>query len=439
MATILERYHEKFAKSAEIYESAVQRVPTGGHQSRVVRPFPLYVDDARGPLKWDADGNEIIDFIMGYGALILGHAHPAVVDAVSERLSHGTIMAGASQLELKWAGQVSDLIPSADRVRFTASGTESTLMALRLARAFTGKSKIVKFHEHFHGWHDYVARDSGIITDRGIPEQTLSTVIVLDPDVAALDRLLERDNDIAAVICEPGGGHWGQFPLDNPAFLQDLREVTAKHGVIMIMDEVICGFRLSRGGAQARWGIRPDLTTMAKIVAGGFPGGAVAGRSDIMDQLGNEDDALRIAHPGTFNANPVSATAGVAALELIANEPINERADANAERLRAGLRDALSKMEVPGLVHGVASIVHVALGVDDDGSGDASSVSHEEIAKATSSPTPEMVRLAMFNEGVDMMGGIGFMVSAVHDDDQIDRTAEAFERALRALREEQIV
>ena len=215
---------------------------------------------------------------------------PTVVDAVSERLSHGTIMAGASQLELKWAGQVSDLIPSADRVRFTASGTESTLMALRLARAFTGKSKIVKFHEHFHGWHDYVARDSGIITDRGIPEQTLSTVIVLDPDVAALDRLLEQDKDVAAVICEPGGGHWGQFPLDNPAFLQDLREVTAKHGVVMIMDEVICGFRLSRGGAQARWGIKPDLTTMAKIVAGGFPGGAVAGRADIMDQLGNEDD-----------------------------------------------------------------------------------------------------------------------------------------------------
>ena len=139
MATILERYQEKFAKSAEIFESAVQRVPTGGHQSRVVRPFPLYVDDARGALKWDADGNEIIDFIMGYGALILDHAHPTVVEAVSERLNHGTIMAGASQLELKWAGQVSDLIPSAERVRFTASGTESTLMALRLARAFTGQ------------------------------------------------------------------------------------------------------------------------------------------------------------------------------------------------------------------------------------------------------------------------------------------------------------
>ncbi len=439
MATILDRYQEKFRKSGEIYETAVQRVPTGGHQSRVVRPFPVYVDDARGALKWDADGNELIDFMMGYGALILGHAHPVVVDAVKERLGHGTIMAGASQLELKWAGQVSDLIPSAERVRFTASGTESTLMALRLARAFTGRKKIVKFHEHFHGWHDYVATDSGIITDRGIPEETRSTVIVSQPDIAALSRLLEQDKDIAAVICEPGGGHWGQFPLPNPTFLQDLREVTSKHGVVMIMDEVICGFRLSKGGAQARFGIKPDLTTMAKIVAGGFPGGAVAGKGEIMDQLGHEDAAIRIAHPGTFNANPVSATAGIAALGLIANEPINERADANAARLRAGLRDAMTKMEVAGHVHGVASIVHVALGVDGDCTGEVCNIPHDKIADATASPTPEMTRLAMFNEGIDMMGGIGFMVSAVHNDDQIDKTAEAFERALGALREEQVI
>ena len=439
MASILERFHQKFKRSGEVYESAVQRIPTGGHQSRLVRPFPVYVDDARGALKWDADGNEIIDYMMGYGALILGHAHPAVVDAVSSRLSHGTIMAGASQLEIEWADRVGELIPSAERVRFTASGTESTLMATRLARAHTGKKKLVKFHEHFHGWHDYVTRESGIVTERGIPEETQSTVIVIDPDVAALDRLLGQDTDIAAVICEPTGGHWGQFPLANPAFLQDLRAVTEKHGVVMIMDEVICGFRMSRGGAQGRFGVKPDLTTMAKIVAGGLPGGAVAGRADIMDQLGHEDDDVRIAHPGTFNGNPISATAGVAALGLIANEPINERADANAERLRAGLRSALTKMEVTGHVHGVASIVHVALGVDGDCTGEVCSISHDKLEEATAAPTTGMVRLAMFNEGVDMMGGIGFMVSAVHEDNQIDTTAEAFERALGNLRDEQII
>ena len=439
MASILGRYQEKFKKSGEVYERAIQRVPTGGHQSRVVRPFPVYVDDARGALKWDADGNELIDYMMGYGALILGHAHPAVVEAVSQRLSHGTVMAGASQLEIQWADQVIDLIPSAERVRFAASGTESTLLALRLARAHTGKKKLVKFKEHFHGWHDYVAPESGLITGRGIPDEARSTVIVAEPDIAALDRLLEQDGDIAAVICEPGGGHWGQFPLPNPVFLQDLREVTAKHDVVMIMDEVICGFRLSRGGAQGRFGVKPDLTTMAKIVAGGFPAGAVAGRADIMDQLGYEDADVRIAHPGTFNGNPVSATAGITALGLIANEPINDRADANAERLRAGLRDALTKMEVTGHVHGVASIVHVALGVDGECTGEVCSIPHEKIADATASPRPDMLRLAMFNEGVDVMGGIGFMVSAVHEDEQIDQTAEAFERALGALRDEQVI
>ena len=439
MASILERYHEKFGRSEEIFERAVERIPTGGHQSRVVRPFPVYVDDARGALKWDADGNELVDYMMGYGSLILGHAHPVVIDAVTKRLGHGTVMAGATQLEIQWADQVSELIPSAERVRFTASGTESTLLALRLARAHTGKKKLVKFRQHFHGWHDYVAPESGLLTERGIPDEATATVIVVEPDIAALARLLERDDDIAAVICEPSGGHWGQFPLANPGFLQDLREVTAKRGVVMIMDEVICGFRLSSGGAQGRFGIMPDLTTMAKIVAGGFPGGAIAGEAEIMDQLGHEDDALRIAHPGTFNGNPVSATAGIAALGLIANEPINQRADANAERLRAGLRDALTKMEVTGHVHGVASIVQVAIGVEGECSGEVCSIPHDKIAEATASPRPEMTRLAMYNEGVDMMGGIGFMVSAVHEDEHIDRTVEAFERALPALRDEQII
>ena len=439
MATIVERFREKFSKSGEIFERAVERVPTGGHQSRVVRPFPVYVDEARGALKWDADGNEIVDYMMGYGALILGHSHPTVIEAVSKRLWQGTIMAGASQLELTWAEQVSGLIPSAERVRFTASGTEATLLATRLARAHTGKTKLVKFREHFHGWHDYVASESGIVTERGIPSETLSRVVVAEPDIAALDRLLQEDHDIAAVICEPTGGHWGQFPLPNPGFLEDLRYVTSKHDVVMIMDEVICGFRLSRGGAQGRFGIKPDLTTMAKILAGGFPGGGVAGKAEIMDHLGSEDDSVRVAHPGTFNANPVSATAGIVALGLIANGPINERADANAARLRAGLRDALTKMEVIGHVHGLASIVHVALGVDGDCSGETCSVPHEQIAEATAGPRAAMTRLAMFNEGIDMMGGIGFMVSAVHEDEHIDQTVEAFERALGALRDERII
>ena len=179
---------------------------------------------------------------------------------MTKRLAQGTHMGTTSELEIEWARLVKDLIPCAERVRFTASGTESTLLALRLARGFTGRKKLVKFREHFHGWHDYVSMESGINTQVGIPEETMSTVVVLEPEVDALRQLLERDDDVAAVIMEPTGGHWGQFPVANPGFLEGVRELTAKHGVIMIMDEVICGFRMSRGGAQGRFGIMPDMT-----------------------------------------------------------------------------------------------------------------------------------------------------------------------------------
>ena len=435
MSTILERYVRKFAKSGQLNEQGRQLTPGGAHTSRLQHPFPVYVEHAQGALKWDVDGNELVDYMMGYGALILGHAHPRVNEAVSQRLSEGTHMGTATPLELRWAELVKDLIPSAERVRFSASGTESTLLALRLARAFTGRKKVVKFHEHFHGWHDYVSLDSGINTQVGIPDETLSTVVVIEPDVDALARLLSEDRDIAAVIMEPTGGHWGQFPLQNSSFLESVRELTSSHGVVMIMDEVITAFRVSRGGAQARFGVTPDLTTMAKIVAGGLPGGAVAGNGEIMDLLASEDPAVRIAHPGTFNANPLSASAGIACLELVANEPVNERADAMAERLKAGLRDALGRMEVTGHVHGIASIVHVVLGAECDCDGDICSLPHSELAERTSAQAGPL-KLAMLNEGVDMMGGIGFIVSAAHREEDVNRTAIAFEGALQALRSE---
>ena len=438
MSAIVERYVRKFAKSGQLNERGRQLTPGGAHTSRVQHPFPVYVEHAQGALKWDVDGNELVDYMMGYGALILGHAHPRVNEAVSQRLSQGTHMGTATPLELRWAELVKGLIPSAERVRFSASGTEATLLALRLARTFTGRKKVVKFREHFHGWHDYVSLDSGINTQAGIPEETLSTVIVIEPDVDALARLLSEDRDIAAVIMEPTGGHWGQFPLQNPSFLERVRELTAQYGVVMIMDEVITAFRVSRGGAQARFGVTSDLTTMAKIVAGGLPGGAVAGKGEIMDLLASEDPSMHIAHPGTFNANPLSATAGIACLELVANEPVNERADAMAERLKAGLRDALGKMEVTGHVHGTASIVHVVLGAECDCDGNICSLPHSELAERTATQAGPL-KLAMLNEGVDMMGGIGFIVSAAHREEDVDRTAIAFEGSLQALRSEGVV
>ena len=258
------------------------------------------------------------------------------------------------------------------------------------------------------------------------------------PEIEAFERLLERDSDIAGVILEPTGGHWGQFPLPTPGFLKSLREITARHGVVMIMDEVICGFRVSQGGAQVRFDIRPDLTTMAKIVAGGLPGGAVAGRAEIMEIVGSSDPSRGLPHPGTFNANPVSATAGIATLELVATGQVNDRADAMAARLKGRLRDALTRTEVTGHVHGSSSIVHFALGVECGCDGEACTLPHSKLEEAASLRSQPM-KLAMLNEGVDTMGGIGFMVSAAHSEGDIDRTGEAFERAITAMREERVV
>jgi glutamate-1-semialdehyde 2,1-aminomutase len=437
MTTILERYNEKFQKSAELFEHALTVMPGGSPSSRPPNPFPVYIDKARGALKWDVDGNELVDYVMGSGALLLGHDHPKIIEAIKERAGQG-IHVLANPMAIRWAELVKDMVPSAERVRFTGSGTESTYLALRLARAYTGKKKILKFREHFHGWNDYVAPQSGLNTEVGIPEETLSTVVVTEPDIASVERLLQEDNDIAAVIAEATGGHWGQFPLPEE-FFHDLRDVTARYGVVMIMDEVISGFRLSRGGAQERFDVLPDLTTLSKITGGGMAAGAVVGKAEILDLMASQDDSKRVINTGTFNGTALAAAAGIACLELVANEPINEQADAKAERLKRGLMDALIKMEVTGHIYGISSIVHVALGVDCDCSGDFCTLPHDEIAEATSPERANKLRMAMLNEGVEMMGGIGFMVSAVHTEEQIDHTVEAFERSLASLRDEGMV
>ena len=435
MTLINQRYSEKFRKSGVLYSKGHGVIPGGGHQSRVQKPFPYFVSNAKGSIKYDVDGNRIIDYMMGFGSLILGHSHPEVVKRVTNQVEKGTHFGALSELELTWGSKVQNLIPSAKRVRFTSSGTEATLLAMRLARGYTGKKKIIKFVEHYHGWHDYAIPQSGLNTEFGIPSDTLNSVVVLEPKISLIEDYLKSNEDVAGIIFEATGGHWGQFPLQNPTFVKDLRELTTRYGVIMIMDEVICGFRMSKGGAQSRFDVVPDLTTMAKIVAGGLPGGSVAGDEKIMSLLSEQDGVQKMFHPGTFNANPVSAASGIATLNLISKESINQKADQAAQKLKSGLREVLHKMEVKGHVHGIASIVHLVLGVEGEESAEGvSSVSHSELAKATMGDVPKTLKTAFLNEGIDIMGGMGFFVSAVHSEADISETVEKFENVLTALR-----
>ena len=322
--SIVDRYRAKTPKSGALYERARAAFPSGlTHDSRVLDPYPLFVERAAGPRKWCVDGHEYVDYFGGHGALLLGHCAPEVVAAVQRQVTIGTHFGSAHELELRWAELIQALVPGAERVRFTASGTEATHLALRLARAFTGKDKVVRFLGHFHGWHDHVAAGSNSHYDGTrpigvLPDIVEATILMPTDDVQRTVSLLDSRDDIAAVIIEPSGASWGQVPLP-PGFLQALREATARRGVVLIFDEVISGFRFSPGGAQQAFGITADLCTMAKIVAGGLPGGALAGRRDIMEGLdfaatkaaGRE----RVAHQGTYNANPLSAAAGIATLE----------------------------------------------------------------------------------------------------------------------------
>jgi glutamate-1-semialdehyde 2,1-aminomutase len=442
MASITEGYFRKHPGSAKRYEEAKGIFPGGvTHDTRYTTPFPIYVTHGKGPLKWDVDGNEYVDYVSGHGALILGHSHPAIVKVVAEQVARGTHLGASTDEELRWARAIKNLMPSVEKIRFHSSGTEATLMAFRLARAYTGKDKIIKFQDHFHGWQDYAIATGEAVA--GVPEGTQKSMIVLPPnDIRAVERALQK-GDVAGVVLEPIGAHTGHMPMMVPQFLKDLREVTKKHGALLIMDEVVTGFRLSPGGAQVRFGIDPDLSTMAKIVAGGLPGAAVGGKADIIDMIAFRDDPewdnkRRIAHQGTFNANPLSASAGATCLEMIATQPINQRADAMAARLKAGLNDVFSKMEVAGHARGMASVVLVTF-KDCGCDREVCTMPHKDIKEASAPKYMGPMKRGMINAGVDIMGRGTFIVSSVHQESHIDRTVSAFEQTLAAMRKDGVV
>ena len=442
MPTILEDYIARHPGSAQRYEESVTIFPGGvTHDSRYATPFPLFMTHGEGPRKWDVDGNEYIDYVSGHGALLLGHSHPAIAEAVSQQILRGTHLGASTDEELRWARAIKALMPAVEKVRFHSSGTEATLMAMRLARAYTGKNKVIKLQDHFHGWHDYAMAGS----DRsapGIPDASMGTMVIVPPgDLGAVEDALNRDDDIAALILEPTGAHMGQMTFDVPVYLKGLRELTAQHDVVLIFDEVVTGFRASPGGVQVRYGISPDLTTMAKIVAGGLPGGAVGGKADIIDMIAHRgdpawDNVRRVYHPGTFNANPLSAAAGYTALEMLASQPINERADAMADRLKAGFNEVFGRLEIPGHVHGIASMLHVVLA---DCGGDISNLSHREVAQAAASPATTAMKRGLQNRGVDIMGRETILVSGVHNEAEIDQTIEAFADTMAAVRAEGLI
>jgi glutamate-1-semialdehyde 2,1-aminomutase len=443
---IEQAYVEGHPRSRKLYQRASRVLPSGvTHDSRYMQPFPIYVERAAGPRKWDVDGHEYVDYVMGHGALLLGHNHPIIEEAASAQLKRGTHYGASQEREVEWAEEVVRLVPSAEVVRFTSSGTEATLMALRLARAYAGKPGVIKFERHFHGWHDYVVGSSkyGGAAPAGVPETTLESVAVVAPEMAAVREVAERRDDLGAVIVEAAGASTGTVPLTR-GFLRELEAFARAREMVLIMDEVVTGFRWAAGGVQQLEGVRPDLTALAKILAGGLPGGAVAGRREIMDHLafgrpGNKHD--KVGHPGTFNANPLSAAAGVACLREVGDGEHQAIATATAAKLRAGMNAVMSRLEVSGCVYGQASDLHIIIG----GLGppaardlDPRDLDAERLGTATQPETQRLLNLAMLNRGVHIFGNAGFS-SSVHDEEDVQRTLDAWEGSLREMREEGLV
>ncbi len=442
-------YRRRTPTSARLYAEACKVLPSGvTHDSRAIAPYPIYAARALGPRKWDVDGNEYVDYYGGHGSLLLGHSHPLIVQAVGRQLDLGTHYGASHEAELHWAQLVQRLVPCAQRVRFTSSGTEASQLAIRLARAFTGKPRIVRFTGHFHGWHDQVV--SGVTSHFDgsapigvLPALVQQSLVLPSDDVAQVVGAIESRDDIAAVVVEPSGGSWGAVPLPG-GFLATLRELTRRRGIVLVFDEVITGFRWARGGAQEHLSVTPDMCVLGKIIAGGLPGGAVAGRREIFDQLdiaaARAASREKIGHQGTYNANPLSAAAGVAMLGQVEREDICERACATAERLRAALRRVLVEEDVPWGVYGERSTFHIFVNPArlkiDPASFDPLSLGFRGLRGTSAAQITPRLRVAMLANGVDLMSAPGGMVSAVHTEREIAHTVDALRVALRWMKAE---
>ncbi len=418
--------------SKELYLESRELTP-GGVSSpvRAFRPYPLFISKGEGCMMTDTEGNEYLDMCMSYGPLIAGHANPVVLDAVREQIAKGTVYGAPSEPELALIKRIHANVPSAEMVRLACSGTEATMHAIRLARGYTGKKGIVKMNGGFHGAHDSVLVNAGSGSAGGVPssagvlEATASYTYTAEyNDIESMSALLDSNNDIACVIMEPVLGNVGVVtPKGN--YLQEVRKLTAEHDVVLIFDEVITGFRLSAGGAQALYGVTPDLTTMGKIIGGGFPAGAFAGKKEIMENVAPQGPVYAA---GTFAGNPVSAAAGLAQIELMLKDDNYRTLNVRTSKLAKAVEDLISDAGLEGCVNYAGSMMSVFFGI-------TSATTGKEAMKADRAMFDRLFR-SMLKKGIYLPPSameVDFL-SLAHDDDAVKRFEEAFAGSVRDVK-----
>ena len=423
--------------SLELFDRAVNLIP-GGVNSPVracksVGAEPVFIDRAEGCLIFDVDGNRYIDYIGSWGPLILGHRHPAVMDAIISVLKRGTSFGAPIDLEVRLAEMVIEAVPSVEMVRMVNSGTEATMSAVRLARGATRRDVVIKFDGCYHGHADtlLVAAGSGVATlgipgSPGVPESTARQTLSLPyNDMQCLKKVMEKQGDsVACIIVEPIAGNMGLVPPEKD-FLEMLRELADRYGSILIFDEVMTGFRVAYGGAQALFGVYPDLTCFGKIIGGGLPVGAYGGKRDLMSKVAPQGSVYQA---GTLSGNPVAMAAGIATLEQLQKDGVYEALDEKADHLLAGLEQAAKKAAIPAQAKRVGSMLGFFF-------------NDKEVKNFDDAKTCDLDRFSAFYNGLRQKGIYiapsqfeVLFISIAHDSEHIDRTIEAAESVLDQLK-----
>jgi glutamate-1-semialdehyde 2,1-aminomutase len=425
------------SRSNDLFAAAQRHIPGGVNSP--VRAFrgvggdPVFFESAAGAYVTDADGKRYIDYVGSWGPMILGHAHPEIIAAVTERVAKGLSFGAPTELETLMADKVCELVPSMDMVRMTSSGTEATMSALRLARGYTGRDKVIKFEGNYHGHVDslMVKAGSGMLTlgepsSPGVPAALAELTLTLAyNDIEQVRQTFDEVGDqIACVIVEPVSGNMNCIP-PVPGFLEGLREVCDRHGAVLIFDEVMTGFRVARGGAQERYGVTPDLTALGKIIGGGMPVGAFGGKREIMEQV---SPLGPVYQAGTLSGNPIAMTAGLKTLELIAEPGFHDRVAAQTERLTSGMEAHARAAGVPFSTNRAGAMFGLFF-------TDAGPVT--DYAGATGCDQERFRHFfhAMLDQGIYLAPSAfeaGF-VSGAHGDAEIDATLDAAEKAFAGL------
>jgi len=423
-------------KSKALFEKARKIIPGGVNSpvraGKAVGIDPPFISRAKGSFLWDVEGNRYVDYVCSWGPMILGHGHPQVVKALEERVSKGTSYGAPTELEVEMAETITNMVPSIEMVRMVNSGTEATMSAIRLARGFTGKEKIIKFEGCYHGHADslLVSAGSGVATLAipgcpGVPadlaEHTISLPFNdLDGVVQAFERF---GSEVAAVIIEPIPGNMGVI-IPKKEFLPGLREITLENGALLIFDEVISGFRVGPGGAQELYGVMPDITCLGKIIGGGLPVGAYGGRRDVMEQMAPEGD---IYQAGTLSGNPLAMAAGLATLRVLQERDVYQGLENKGRMLFSGLEDAAKAAGVNVVINRIGSMGSLFFGENP--------VTDFTSAKASDAERFKRYYANMLNQGIYLAPSAfeACFVSTAHDENTIKQTIDCAARSLDSL------